>query len=115
MFRNGDLTGSKTLKEGRLAGSVGSNKTVTTTEVQVDVGVGDELAAVEGEREGLDLDIAGQGLRGQHTGAVAVTSLLLGKVHGTQCRGQGIAILIIRNGGVTAVGVCGCRSSRRLL
>ena len=113
MLRNGDLTGSKTLQEGRLSGSVGTNKTIATSKVQVDIRVGNQLPSMEGKRKGLDLDVTRQGLRCQNTSRSTITALLLGNIHGAHGWDQGRALVVVvvgEGGGVAAIGAgrCGC-------
>lgn len=116
VLRNGDLTSSKALEEGGLSGTVGSDKTVTTSKVEIDIGVRDQLTTVETEGEGLDLDITGEGLGSQDTGRRTIASLALGKVNSAQGRGEGVDLIIVAGGGsVAAVGTGGGGGSRGLL
>lgn len=116
MLRNGDLTSSKALEEGGLSGTVGSDKTITTTKVEIDIGVGDQLTTVETEGEGLDLDITREGLGSQDTGRRTIASLGLGNFNSAHGRGEGVDLIIVaRGGGVAAVGAGGGRGGRGLL
>lgn len=113
---NGDLTSSKALEQGGLSGTVGSDKTVTTTKVEIDIGVRDQLTAVETEGEGLDLDIAGEGLGSQDTGRRTIASLGFGKVDCAKGRGEAVDLIIVAgSGSVAAVGAGGGGGGRGLL
>lgn len=52
VIRNRDITGSQASQEGGFSTAVGSEQTVSTSEIEFDGGIGDEYASVEAGRKG---------------------------------------------------------------
>lgn len=103
-----NLTCSKTLEEGRLSRSIGTDESIATSKIEINIRVGDQLTTMETERKGLDLDITRKRLGSQDSGRRTVTAFALGDFHGVEARDEDIGIIgrgLWRGGGVAAV--CG--------
>lgn len=103
-----NFTGSKTLEEGRLARSIGTDESIATPKIEINIRVGNQLATVETERKRLDLDIARERLGGQDSGRGTVTAFALGNLHSVEAGNEDIGVIgrgLWRSGGVAAI--CG--------